>query len=176
MRKYLSYIILLLFAVSCRPYQDPAPISDPRLQDSRYCNDPAAINYNWNFPGIPDNSICFYPADVFAGNYLWRDTVLNDNLTARSFDSTYVTLQKIDTVGLKLSGKCGYEINITADRFLTLIIDSIAGNGQLFCRNTDTIIGTGIKSSITDTTTFTLNYTIHSDTGISNHKALFIKQ
>src|ERR1043165_6289024 len=77
--RYFSLIILSLalvmgFAFSCKKWQDPAPKEDPRLTRP-YCNDPEAVNYNWDFPGKPDNSVCFYPSDLFAGTYTFWDTV-----------------------------------------------------------------------------------------------------
>ena len=168
-------LILLVLLSACKPYEDPQPIDDPRLNNP-YCNDPAAVNYNWNFPGVPDNSVCFYPSEVFEGNYVWYDTVLDNNLLPISWDSTNITLTKVDTTSLQLTGKCGYTLNLTAGRFLAITIDSIIGNGQEFCRMGDTIVGSGLKSGVVDTTTFTLNYEILSDTGNSTHKAFFLKQ
>ena len=173
MRKYLLFILLL--AAACKPYKDPDPITDPRLV-TPYCNDPAAINFNWDFPGVPDNSVCFYPSDVFEGNYIWRDSVINEDFVVLSYDSTFVTLTKIDTTSLSLTGKCGADIRLSATKFLNIIIDSIDGDGQKFCNATDTIIGSGLKTGFTDSTKFTMSYTIVSDTGKTRHKALFLKQ
>lgn len=167
-------LFILLFVAACKPYKDPDPITDPRLTNP-YCNDPSAVNYNWDFPGVPDNSVCFYPSDVFAGQYIWRDTVLDNNLLPISFDSTLVTITKTDTTRLAITGKCN-TLNLTATRFLSITIDSVIGNGQQFCRMGDTIVGNGIKSSVADTTSFTINYVIYSDTGNSTHKAYFLKQ
>ena len=174
MRNYLFFIILLVAA--CKPYKDPDPITDPRLQNSSYCNDPAAINYNWGFPGIPDNSLCIFPTDVFEGNYVWRDSVIDENGDVLAFDSVFATVSKLDTTRLNINGRCGYDLKLTADKFLGIVIDSIDGNGQKFCQASDTIIGTGLKTGFSDTTTFSLNYIIISDTGSSIHKSIFIKQ
>ncbi len=171
------YFLLAFFLVAaCKPYEDPAPITDPRLDNSSYCNDPAAINYNWGFPGVPDNSLCIFPADVFIGNYVWRDTILDENRTVLGYDSALVTITKIDTVRFNINGRCGYDLKLTADKFLGIVIDSIDGRGQKFCQPNDTIIGTGLKTGFSDTTTFTLNYVIISDTGSSIHESIFIKQ
>lgn len=168
--------VTFIFIAACKPYQDPDPISDPRLEESSYCNDPAAINYNWGFPGVPDNTLCIYPSDVFTGNYVWRDTILDGNRNVLGFDSAFVTITKIDTTRVNINGRCGYDLKLTADEFLNIVIDSIDGNGQKFCQANDTIIGSGLKTGFSDTTTFTLNYTIISDTGSSMHESLFIKQ
>lgn len=173
MQKYL--LVILLFALSCKPYKDPDPIKDPRLTNP-YCNDPAAINYNWEFPGVPDNTTCIFPSDVFEGNYIWYDSTQDENLNILAFDSTFVNVAKVDTTRLTLSGKCNYNLSLTADRFLNIVIDSLHGDGQQFCQTNDTIIGTGLKIGFADTTSFTMNYIIVSDTGSSFHKAYFLKQ
>jgi len=173
MRQYI--IFLLLFAAACKPYQDPDPITDPRIVNP-YCNDPSAINYNWGFPGVPDNSVCTYATDLFAGNYIWRDTVRDGNGDAVSFDSVFATVVKLDSIHLNISGRCGYTLKLTADRFLNLVIDSIDGDGQKFCQPNDTIVGSGLKMNFSDTTNFILNYDIISDTGSSYHESIFIKQ
>ncbi len=170
-----SILFILLFAAACKPYQDPDPITDPRINNP-YCNVPSAINYNWGFPGIPDNSTCIYAADLFQGNYIWRDTIRDGNGAAISFDSVFATVTKIDSNRLNISGRCGYDLKLTADRFLNIVIDSLDGNGQKFCSPTDTIIGSGLKISFSDTTNFILNYRIESDSVISTHEAIFIKQ
>lgn len=174
MRNYALFILLLFAA--CKPYKDPDPITDPRLENSSYCNDPSAVNYNWGFPGIPDNTLCIFPSDVFEGNYIWYDTILDVNRTVMGYDSVFATVSKIDTTSISITGRCGYNLKLTANKFLTIIIDSIDGNGQIFCQPNDTIIGSGIKTGFSDTTTFRLNYTIVSDTGSSTHESIFIKQ
>jgi hypothetical protein len=173
MRYYIFFIFLLIGA--CKPYKDPAPIEDPRISNP-YCNDPNAVNYNWGFPGIPDNSTCIYPADIFKGNYIWRDTVVNDLGAAVSYDSVFATVNKLDSTRIEISGRCGYDLKLSANRFLIITIDSLAGNGQQFCQPNDTIMGNGFKVSTSDTNTFRLNYTIVSDTGTSTHESFFIKQ
>ncbi len=168
-------LFLLVATAACSNYTDPDPISDPRLT-TPYCNDPSAINFNWDFPGVPDNSVCFYPSEVFAGNYIWHDTLLNDNLTPRSFDSSFVTISQLDTTRVKLVGRCSTDLFLTTNKFLNIVIDSVVNNGQIFCRPTDTIVGQGLKIGFADDTKFTIDYTIFSDTGNSVHKATFIKQ
>src|ERR1043165_5567011 len=98
--RYFSLIILSLalvmgFAFSCKKWQDPAPKEDPRLT-RHYCNDPSAVNYNWDFPGKPDNSVCFYPADLFAGTYMFYDTVsASQSDLYLSADSLVLNISKI---------------------------------------------------------------------------------
>ena len=168
------FIILLLIA-ACKPYEDPEPITDPRINNP-YCNDPAAINFNWGFPGVPDNSQCFYPADVFEGNYVWQDSTLNDNGAVIAYDSIFSTINKIDSTRFEIIGRCNANVKLTASRFLTFTIDTIVGDGQIFCRATDTIAGSGMKVGVSDTSTFFMNYSVITDTGTTTHKAKFVKQ
>jgi hypothetical protein len=166
--------LLLLF--SCKKYKDPDPQTDPRIQDL-YCNDPSAINYNWNFPGIPDNTTCFYPSDVFAGNYTYYDSTLNDDLDVIAMDTFTISLVKIDTVRMTLSGFCtGAPLSITADQFLRLVLDSIDGDGQQLCLGADTMIGGGKKVTVLDTTNITFSYEIESGNARTTHKGTAIKQ
>ena len=173
MRLYILFILLL--AASCKPYTDPDPLTDPRISNP-YCNDPTAINYNWGFPGIPDNSTCIYSSDLFVGNYIWRDSTVNSPGAVVAYDSVFATVTKIDSIHFNIAGRCGYDLKLTADKFLNIVIDSIDGNGQKFCKPSDTIVGSGLKLSFSDTTNFILNYTIFSDTGATAHESIFIKQ
>lgn len=51
--KYFKVFILLALSVSiffsCEKWKDPNPDVDPRITERKYCNDPEAINYNWDF-------------------------------------------------------------------------------------------------------------------------------
>src|SRR5947208_3141374 len=66
--------VLFLISASCKKYTDQPGKSDPRLA-RKYCNDPSAVNYNRDFPGTEDNSICYYPTDVFKGQYTFTDSI-----------------------------------------------------------------------------------------------------
>jgi len=169
-------LILLLFAASCKPYQDPEPISDDRINNP-YCNDPSAINYNWGFPGLPDNSLCVYPTDVFTGNYTYFDTAYDAALNVLATNSYNLQISNVDTTRLLINGFCsGITIKATANRFLDFVIDSIHGNGQVFCDPLDTIIGGGQKSDFYDSLYILFNYQIESDTGLATHKGRAVKQ
>ena len=72
----ISVFSILMF-FSCKKYKDPSPITDPRIKN-HYCNDPSAVNSNWDFPGIADNTVCIYPSDIFEGNFKLYDTTIND--------------------------------------------------------------------------------------------------
>ncbi len=166
---------MMLAFTACKKYQDPDPQTDPRIQDL-YCNDPSAINYNWNFPGIPDNSTCFYPTDVFEGNYTYYDSTINDDFDVLAVDTFNISLVKVDTVRMTMSGFCaGSPLSVTADQYLKLVIDSLQGDGQQLCLTTDTIIGGGKKITVLDTTNITFSYTIDDGTANTMHKGTAIK-
>jgi hypothetical protein len=164
----------VLFA-SCKKYKDPAPISDSRLT-TKYCNDPSAINYNWDFPGVPDNSVCIYPADIFKGTYFYRDSITNEEGSVLKTDSFTLSITQLDTTHLEIIGFCGTNIHTAkANRYFKFVLDSLAGNGQVFCNNKDTIAGNGSKYSISDTNTIKFNYQLLTDTGIVTHTGTAIK-
>ena len=171
-----SFLAIVLFLTSCKKYKDPAPITDGRLT-TKYCNDPAAVNYNWDFPGVPDNTVCIYPTDIFKGTYLYHDSILNPEGGVIQIDSFPITINQLDSTHMQLIGFCGINPHSAkASRFFSFIIDSIAGNGQIFCNNKDTIAGGGHKSGIADTSTIKFSYTLQTDTGVVIHAGTAIKQ
>lgn len=175
-RPTLLFAILLLLA-SCRKYKDPAPISDDRLDDRPYCNDPSAVNYNWDFPGYPDNAVCIYPTQLFSGNYLYVDTLLSAEGLPLATDTFPLQVTALDSTHLNLNGFCpGTAHTAKATRFFRFTLDSLLGNGQTFCGGKDTIAGGGTKSGIADTLTFQLQYTLQTDTGAFSHKGTAFKQ
>ncbi len=170
----LFFTVLVTGFVACKKYTDPAPTTDPRLTNP-YCNDPAAVNYNWGFPGVPDNSKCFYPTDLFAGNYLYVDSVFDNNTGIYlSSDTLHLTLRALSHTKLVCTGFCG-----SGDSFLltaynyTATLDTLVGDtttvtkGQFGCVRTDTVSGT-IVDNLLDTT-FHVNLQYKSDTVIKNH-------
>jgi hypothetical protein len=161
--------------IACKKWKDPAPTTDPRLTKP-YCNDPEAVNYNWGFPGKPDNTLCFYPKDLFVGNYLFVDSVYiparglfiySDSIVLHIY-STPGSNSKINVIGfcggdtLKLTA--GQSFIATVD---TLIGDSLTYRGQYWCRKVDTVSGTIFDSRID--TLLHINLQIVSDTGITTH-------
>ncbi len=175
----LFSIILIIFNViqSCNKWTDPKPTTDPRLTNP-YCNDPNAVNYNWGFPGKPDNTICYYPVDLFKGRYSFIDSVYlqsngyfifakTDTLTIYSLPPS---LTKLAVLGfcsaydsLKLTANASFIASIDS-----LVGDSITTRGQLMmCRLQDTINGTitfGRSDSLLH-----ISFQVISDTGITNH-------
>lgn len=172
-------IRLLLFALlimtACKRYKDPAPFTDPRIVN-HYCNIPSAINYNWDFPGVPDDSVCIFPAQIYNGNYFYRDSLFNSTGLLLSQDSFPLTFTQLDSTRLTITGFCpGNTIHATATRFFKFTIDSVAKNGQVLCSN-DTISGKGSKIDIYDTTQIKLIYEVATDSGIIYHAGTATKQ
>jgi hypothetical protein len=170
-----------LFFMSCsKPTKSKT--DDDRL-DRPYCNDPEAINYNWDFPGKPDNSKCFYPSGVFGGSYILNDTVLDEDFAV---DTVYAE-RPISIFGINgshihlgLLGLCssGDTIKVTADRFFKAMVDSsVASLGQFYCGSeTDTLVGLFSKQKNNDTLLF-IDFTIYSDSGkVFYHKSTAKKQ
>jgi hypothetical protein len=176
MRKILILICCTLFCagliISCAKYKDPKPISDPRLT-KHYCNDPTAVNYNWDFPGVPDNAVCFYPTDVFAGKYLFRDSVrIKSGYLFIHADSFILTINRLSPTKMSVFGFCsnGDSLLLTANPTFqasvdTTVGDSITAYGQFFCSQRDTVNGTIIENRIDSV--LTINFEVASDTGVT---------
>lgn len=154
MKKVQLFLLIAALAgitgfIACEKYKDPAP---PDLGLTRkYCNDPIAANYNDSFPGIPDNSVCIYPTELFEGTWLFRDSVYLPDMTfvrAQNYTLTFTAQnQATDTFRnkLTLNGFCsGNTLKLTANRFGLAMTDTLiqyTEGGQLFCNPTDTISG-----------------------------------
>lgn len=71
---------------------------------NKYCNIPGAINYNWNFPGIEDNSICYFATDYYEGTWKLTDSVRLEDSTFVRVDTLYLEFNKIgsDTTNSKM--------------------------------------------------------------------------
>jgi hypothetical protein len=167
--------LLLLFFCACKKYKDPEPVTDSRIKN-KYCNIPSAINYNWDFPGVEDNSTCIFPAQIYTGSYFFHDTTIDEAGAFIRKDSFPVSFVQIDSIHLTISGFCGATAHkATASRFLKFTLDSLQGNGQTFCNSKDTIAGNGFKAGIQDTSTIQLVYQLQTDTGIVYHKGTAFK-
>ena len=166
---------MLLFG--CVKWNDPKPKADPALTNP-YCNDPAAVNYNWGFPGKPDNSVCIYPTDKFAGRFLFIDSIYSEsgvsagNFVGAQIDTLIFNVlshTKMTVAGL--GGNSG-TINLTAYTFTatldTLVGDSLTANsGQLLAGTNDTVNGTIFYSMIDSQ--LHINLQIINDTGMASH-------
>lgn len=170
----LSLAIGSVFS-SCEKWKD-TPAKDLGLS-SRYCNVPAAINYNQGFPGIEDNSTCVYPSTPFLGQYSFRDSIYNNAEELIIGDTFNFTITAIDTVKLSFNNFClsGNQLRFTANRYYRAVSDSIIGTGfQLMCRTQDTLSGM-IEYSILDSSLY-IDWTVVSDTGIYKHKGRAYKK
>lgn len=189
MRKFLIIFTLLALGAgvfySCKKYSDPAPGNDPRLTRP-YCNDPLAVNYNWDFPGKPDNTTCFYPSDLFAGTYYCRDTVTSGVFL--SADSFFVEILASSTDKSKITVRgdfCGpgsnFIVLMTANVSYSANVDTTAGdsttlhNGQLFCHPYDTLTGTISRDRASDSVIF-LSFQVYSDTASYTITGRAVKQ
>jgi hypothetical protein len=189
----MRYIILIcafiVFGVavfvSCKKYKDPAPKTDPRLT-THYCNDPIAANYNVGFPGIPDNTLCVYPRDLFVGTYIYHDSVWIEPKDIYVFaDSFILTISAVPNslVKILVSGFCksGGTFSMTAGPTYVATVDSIVGDtttlyqGQFLCRTLDTLSGTITKDKV-DSTLLHMSLQVVSDTGITMHYGSAVKQ
>lgn len=185
----LTTILLTLLHFSCKKWTDPAPYDDPQVQERKYCNDPEAVNYNWDFPGIADSTTCIFPADLYTGTYTFTDSIYFDDETTLDTDLVFqtYTLQIIRNAKSKFSiqGFCSSnELTFTAGRSTYQASadttlkqdDSTYAYGQPLCSIQDTLTGTVTKST-TDTTgkTITISWEVVSDTGINYHKGTAIK-
>ena len=179
MNKIITILLLLLTGLgvySCKKYEDKPAVQDPRLSN-KYCNDPSAVNYNWNFPGTPDNSVCFYPTDVFAGVYELHDSIFLKASGLYVFaDTVTLTIQRNDKTKMAVYGFCsgGESLAMTANLLFSASIDTTVGDsitfrGQRFCSAGDTVNWTLTKDRINDSIIY-LNLVVSSDTGvITNH-------
>ncbi len=179
--KQLTIILSLLISavlvfISCKKWVDPAPTTDPRLT-THYCNDQNAVNYNWGFPGVPDNTICFYPTDLFKGSYNFTDSV---RITASNYftyaRSGILNIYAISQTKILVIGFCGGDtLRLTAVGY-TAYVDSILGDsttigrGQKLCRIQDTASGS-ITNSRVDTLLH-ITFDVISDTGRTTHTAI----
>lgn len=188
----IATIFILAFCVlaSCKKYEDKVGNPDERLNNSHYCNDPEAVNYNWGFPGVPDNTICLYPTHFFGGKYTLVDTIYYSNeFKLARVDTLTIQLDSINRQFLQFRAVGSNNVwctdkflTLTADRFFranvdSLILpDSVKLNGQVYCRN-DTISGS-ITTSQNDPMHLHLDFTVISDTGsgLTFHKGTATKQ
>lgn len=180
LRKYrmifLPVILCTGIAISCKKYKDNPGPTDPRL-DRPYCNDPQAVNYNWGFPGKPDNSICLYPTDLFTGSYDYYDSIYDGSNKLVGQVTTTLSMTAMDHTKMRISGFCGSSAySFTANRQFRAEGDSIlAGGAQLFCRPVDTLSGYIFKDSVVGQTVH-FNLTVASDTGVYYHRGSAIKK
>ncbi len=178
MRYFISAALLFLVCVgvffSCAKYSDPKPVTDPRLTNP-YCNDPNAVNYNWGFPGKPDNSICFYPNQLFEGKYEYHDSVF---LASNGFfiytDSLTLNIYSLSQTKIAVTGFCsnGDSMILTASPTYVATVDTTEGDstlinwGQHYCGIGDTVSGTIIKDRLDSPTVLYIQLHVAADTNV----------
>ena len=186
MRYFVSILIFLTAAtamlLSCAKWKDPKPVN--LHLTNPYCNDPAAVNYNWGFPGKPDNTICYYPNTLFLGTYMMHDSMYRDTLFIGA-DSFLINVTISDTSHTKVfvSGFCNTgTLRFTAAPTYVATVDTTVGDtttlhqGQPFCVLTDTLSGTITKSILDSPTVLFISFQVASDTIITTHTGRAIKQ
>lgn len=174
-KKYFIYILLTLTFVACKKSNDNASL-DEELFDRPYCNDPDAVNYNRNFPGVPDSTTCYYPIDVFVGSYAMKDSIFNAEFELDTVLEYTISLQSTSKKNLRLTGYCGNGIPLlfTADKYnkaisdSTMLADSTKIPGQLTCGKQDTLTGIMLRN-LPDTNLIRIDWQILSDTGLNYH-------
>lgn len=169
---------MILYA--CSKYKDP-PNANPVETGRHYCNDSRAINYNWGFPGTPDNDTCVYPVDSMLGNWKFTDSIFlpNGNLqevTTRNLNFTSTE----DTVfrHMAVSGWCsGAPIHITVDKYSFAYTDTLieGAYGQLLCAVTDTVTG-NFKKREAQRDTMDIDLTLSAPEGVTRHKGIALRQ
>lgn len=172
---FLLAFALLPFISSCEKWKDPA--AQNLGLTSKYCNVPAAINYNVGFPGIEDNSTCIYPSTPFAGNYGYRDSIYNNADELSIGDSINFTISVTDSFRFSIQNFCSNSnpLKFIANRYYRAEADSIIGAGtQLMCRTQDTLSGR-VEYRNTDSSLY-IEWTIVSDTAINTHKGRAYKK
>ena len=180
--RYFVFIILLFATstavlLSCAKWKDPAP-KDLGLTNP-YCNDSKAVNYNWGFPGRPDNSVCFYPNSLFVGTYMYYDSVYRDTLFVGA-DSTMITISYPSAADpthtkMDLTGICGLDIKLTALPGYQATVDTLIGDtttstqGQYYCGAHDTLNGIISRSRIDSPTVLHMSFIVVTDSVSATH-------
>ena len=171
-KKILFILCSVLVLYSCQKWQDK-PAADPHLSN-KYCNDPTAVNYNWGFPGTPDNTVCYYPTDVFKGTYTFKDSVYLPDDSLAFVKSYTLNVIAINHVNMAVMGFCGTSdsLKFTAGKYGMATADTNAVSGQFFCRQLDTLTG----NLVIDSAGFQISFKVQSDTGYTIHSGQAIKQ
>ena len=186
MRLRIQLLLLLAAGImlgwsACKKYEDPPPTKGDNRLTNHYCNDPRAINYNWGFPGIADNSVCVYPVDSFIGTWKFMDSVFLEDQTFKSFavkDLVFSATEDTLMTHLAVTGWCNDKIlYATADKYKRAFLDSLMEgiSGQLLCTPTDTITGFFNQSNM-GKDSMEIELTVTGNTGVLLHKGWAIKQ
>lgn len=172
----LSAWLCIGLLAGCQKWEDkPAP---PIELTKRYCNLPVAINYNRDFPGIEDNSVCIFPSGPYVGSYSFADSVFYPDVdTAVVFPVINFTISSRNDTQIYINNFCtgGNQLAFSTNRYYRAISDSvIAPEKQLMCRSLDTLSGT-MEYRPADSSIY-LEFTVVSDTGTSTHRGRAYKK
>lgn len=187
-QRLLFVALSLILFFSCKKWEDQKAQPNPLITARKYCNDPLAVNYNWGFPGTPDNTTCYYPTDIFKGDYVYQDSVFDVNMnfdSVRSQTSYVLHVIPTDKYHFRVVGFCsnndslkftGERSTFKASADTTIKInDSTYAYGQFCCSSLDTLTGYFSKN-MSDSIHLKVNFMIVSDTGINYHIGTAIKQ
>jgi hypothetical protein len=169
MRYILIIFVLFIGFSSCKKADNG---EDPNAMgynaSNQYCNDPEAINYNYDFPGTANNYVCIYPTDPFVGVYSLMDTVYTADYASYYVLRDTISIYATSITKMAITGLCGPQdsLRLTAGRYYKASVDTTIGNGQMLCSNKDTLNGTVDA----DTLGLKIRFTLFSDTaGIKFH-------
>src|SRR5690625_160640 len=149
-----SCLILCMLAlgfVSCEKYEDKAQKDIEDALKNQYCNITDAINYNWGFPGEPNDSLCIFPVEPFIA-YSWTllDTVFNEDfevLETRNRTIYFEEYTAIDTLKhmMLMHDYCSENSSILLEanrHLLATVYDNIENDvGQLDCDESSVLNG-----------------------------------
>ena len=184
MKKYIyrSGAVCLLILGACTKNGDKKGPDISNQLHRKYCNIPAAVNYNWNFPGIEDNATCFFATSFYEGNWVFIDTVKNHDETVLRIDTIGLYFQKKEEDAsyqkMYMTGWCSSEkLLIHVDRFYMARTDSFDNNmgWQKICNDRDSLF-VEMRKSIYDTTQLTINITQYSPTSVLFHSGTGIRK
>jgi len=175
-------LFISVLSVSCNKSGDKKGQDISDQLNSRYCNIPTAVNYNWGFPGIADNSICVFGTDFFVGNWMFVDTVRTSDSMSLVIDTLYWQFSVVSNDStnslLDVKGWCNNNetFRIITDKYYSAITDTAFNSlgYQILCNANDTLFGT-VKKDVFDTTKLIINLTNYSANGVSYHKGLASK-
>jgi len=177
----LLLVLSIVLAISCKPHKDGPGAYDPRLERP-YCNDPSAVNYNWDFPGTPDSTVCYFPADRLSGRYMLMDSVFfpDNSLDSENIRTVYFNLYALSKSGVGMVGFCNDTdtLKFTSDRYLRALADTLFTAGQFFCSTADTFTGY-MQPPMNDPGSLYIDFTVITDSasgGLKYHRGTAIKQ
>lgn len=185
MNKYFKYTLVFLFGVlfwgiACKK-GDPKPTKGDDRLTNPYCNDPSAVNYNWGFPGIPDNSVCIYPVDTFLGSWQFLDSIFAEDSSFLEYQPkilVFTASEDTAHIHLAIQGWCPSEIlYAVANKYGNAIVDTLAGDfkGQIICNQQDSV--SGVFNTFTyKKDSMSINLSVQNSGTLQIHRGWAIKQ